>query len=331
MNENIIQIEFSDEIIRSFRTCEIIKSHEKEINSIDFSDDGNSLLTSGRDDLLCVFDVERREIKRKLFNRAFGCENAIFTHDSRAILCSSYRDFRIMYWSLHSNELLFSFLGHSDLIFDITMNPQDDKFLTSSRDKTSRLWDLANRKCICIFQDSNFATFDDTGKVIASVTSECKSNSDKIVNYINLYATDSILEGPFKVFKIDKIENFSGEIKALKFSNDGVYIVATTNDNMVLVIDAYDGKLIHRLVGEISESDKFFKADVSADSKYVAIGSESGNILIWSLETGELITTLESHPLSSWCVKFSPRHTLLASSCTNLLLWHPSDIGRLFN
>jgi WD40 repeat protein len=83
------------------------------------------------------------------------------------------------------------------------MNPVDDTFLTTSRDKTSRLWDLSKRNCLCIFQDSNYATFDDSGKVIASVTSESDKSSDKIINYINLYASDSVLKGPFKVFKIE--------------------------------------------------------------------------------------------------------------------------------
>lgn len=95
---------------------------EKEVNSIDFSNDGNNLITSGKDDLITVYDLERREIVRKLYNRTYGCENAIFTHNSRAILCSSNKDcniililVRIMYWCLHNNEVLFSFLGHSDL------------------------------------------------------------------------------------------------------------------------------------------------------------------------------------------------------------------------
>lgn len=91
MNENV-QITLTDDIIKSLKTCEIVKTHEKEINSIDFSNDSNLILTSGRDDLLCVFDVERREIIRKLYNRVYGCENAIFTHNSKAVLCSSNRD-----------------------------------------------------------------------------------------------------------------------------------------------------------------------------------------------------------------------------------------------
>lgn len=49
-------------------------------------------MTSGKDDLLLMFDIERKEIIRKLYNKTYGCENAIFTHNSRAILCSSNKD-----------------------------------------------------------------------------------------------------------------------------------------------------------------------------------------------------------------------------------------------
>jgi WD40 repeat protein len=227
-----------------------------------------------------------------------------------------------MFWCLHSNEVIFSFLGHSDLITDITMNPVDDTFLTTSRDKTSRLWDLSKRNCLCIFQDSNYATFDDSGKVIASVTSENDKSSDKIINYINLYASDSVLKGPFKVFKI---ENATSEIKQLKFSNDGVFIMCTTSDNVIFLIDAYEGTQLAKLTGEINENDLYIKADISADSKFIASGSESGNVLIWNT-SGELIINLDCHPETSYCVKFSPKYALLATSCTNLVLWHPSKL-----
>jgi len=111
-----------------------------------------------------------------------------------------------MYWNLHNNEILYSFLGHSDKITDININPLNDLFLTSSSDNTSRLWDLTKRECICIFQDSNHAVFDNTGKVIASVTFETDKNTDKITNYINLYAVDTVTKGPFKVSFIQIIQ-----------------------------------------------------------------------------------------------------------------------------
>lgn len=85
-------ITYSDDIVKQFNTGEIFKVHQKEINSIDFSPDRSQILTSGKDDLLCVIDLERREIQKKLYNKTFGVENAIFTHDKMSILCSSKID-----------------------------------------------------------------------------------------------------------------------------------------------------------------------------------------------------------------------------------------------
>lgn len=92
MDENRKLIAFNDEIIKSYKTCDILRIHEKDINSIDFSNDGNLILTSGKDHLLSIYDIERRAINRKLYNKTYGCENAIFTHNPKAVLCSSHID-----------------------------------------------------------------------------------------------------------------------------------------------------------------------------------------------------------------------------------------------
>lgn len=46
------------------------------------------------------------------------------------------------YLSLHDNKILRQFRGHSGEITDISMSPADDTFLTSSTDRTIRLWNL---------------------------------------------------------------------------------------------------------------------------------------------------------------------------------------------
>lgn len=127
------------------------------------------------------------------------------------------------------------------------------------------------------------------------------------------------------MFKIE-----SPEIKHLKFSNNGLYLLGTTSE-MILIIDSFTGEIMGRLYGDISEGDVAFKADFSPDSKYVASGSENGKILIWNVEKSNLslnpdrksniLISLEAHPQTANCVKFSPKHALLATACTNLLLW----------
>jgi hypothetical protein len=53
-------------------------------------------MTSGKDDLLTIFNVEKFDIIQKLYNKTFGVENAIFTHHNKMILCSSNKDCMVL-------------------------------------------------------------------------------------------------------------------------------------------------------------------------------------------------------------------------------------------
>lgn len=308
---------YNDENLKIMKTVQVFKHNEKEINSIDFSFDGNFLVTSSKDDSICLYNVPKRELIKKLYNKTYGVENAIFSHHSQAILCNSNKDFRIMYWNLHSNEVLFSFLGHADLITDLNINPKNDLFLSTSRDKTSRFWDLNNKQCLAIIQESNYACFDNTGKVFCSISSTNDGS-----NHLNLYSENDYKKGPFNVFKV----NIEGSIiKQLKFTPDGFMIICNTEDNMIILVDSFEGNILKKISAEISFSDLFFKLDVSPDSKYLISGSETGNLIVMNIESESVISNLVNHPLPSLCVKFNPVFNLIASSCQNLVFWQPME------
>ena len=54
------------------------------------------------------------------------------------------------------------------------------------------------------------------------------------------------------MFKIE-----SPEIKHLKFSNNGLYLLGTTSE-MILIIDSFTGEIMGRVYGDISEGDVAF-------------------------------------------------------------------------
>ena len=304
-----------DSIISSFKTCNLIKNHESPLNNISVSKDGSLYLTSGNDNQIFIYSIVKNEIQRHLVNKKYGCDKAIFTHNVKAILCASKSDYRIMYWCTHNNTILFSFLGHSDIITDLCINPFNDLFISTSNDKTSRLWDLNLKKCVCIFQDSQCAVFDNTGKVLASVTYSMDKETERYENFINLYNIEdqANMDKPFDVFSIKS----SGFIKKIKFSNNGDYLIAIT-DNYLFIIDAVGGKIIH----EMEINDEINTVDISPDSKYVALACASGNVLIYSIE-GKLIKTFEFHTKNCECVAFNPKYAIMATADTNLVFWIP--------
>lgn len=72
-----------------------------------------------------------------------------------------------MYWSLHDNNILCSFIGHSDMITHIDLNPADSTFVSCARDQTTRVWDYERKSCKIRINKSRAACFDNTGMILA--------------------------------------------------------------------------------------------------------------------------------------------------------------------
>ena len=83
-----------------------------------------------------LYDLERGEKVNTYYSKRYGVDLVKFTHHNKCILAASKRDShqRIMYWSLHDNNILCSFIGHSDMITQIDLNPADSTFVSCARD-----------------------------------------------------------------------------------------------------------------------------------------------------------------------------------------------------
>ena len=79
------------------------------------------------------------------------------------------------YWSLYDNKILRKFRGHSDAITDVSYCPSEDMFLTASRDRTVRLWNVQQAGCVAQLAlpsnttGSPHCVFDGTGMVFGVV------------------------------------------------------------------------------------------------------------------------------------------------------------------
>ena len=63
---------------------------------------------------------------------------------------------RIMYWSLHDNNILCSFIGHSDSITQIDLNPADSTFVSCAKDNTTRVWEYEKKQCKVYGMDGSY-------------------------------------------------------------------------------------------------------------------------------------------------------------------------------
>lgn len=66
---------------------------------------------------------------------------------------------------------------------------------------------------------------------------------------IHLFNTENYKDKPFQTFTI---ENETKEIKSMKFSPNGMYVLLGTRDNTILLLDAFKGTMVQRFEGQFN-------------------------------------------------------------------------------
>ncbi|KAI1362204.1 WD40-repeat-containing domain protein [Xylaria arbuscula] len=108
--------------------------------AIEFSQDGRYLATGGRDRILRVWAVIASEEDRK----AWGNEENANTENEERLSAPVFR-------SKPARE----FVGHEGDILDLSWS-KNNFLLSSSMDKTVRLWHMSRRECLCTFKHRDF-------------------------------------------------------------------------------------------------------------------------------------------------------------------------------
>lgn len=217
------------------------------MNSLDISHDGKFLVAGCEDFSVSLYDLERGDKVNTYYSKRYGVDLVKFTHHSKCILAASKRDnhYRIMYWSLHDNVILCSFIGHTDSITSIDLNPADSSFVSQSKDNTTRVWEYEKKVCKIRITKSRASCFDNTGMILACLYGKGAAAKDN-VQQVHLFNTENYEERPFSVFQLDDGE-YSAEIRQMKFSPDGQHILLGTTENIIFLIDSYQGKTKYKL------------------------------------------------------------------------------------
>ncbi|XP_076344337.1 WD repeat-containing protein 82-like isoform X1 [Tachypleus tridentatus] len=306
-----------DHVVQSFCVAKVFRENTDRINSIDFSTNGETLISSSEDDSIVIYDCEKGTHKKTLNSKKYGVDLIHYTHAANTAVHSSTKvDDTIRYLSLHDNKYIRYFPGHTKKVVALCMSPVDDSFLSGSLDKSVRLWDLRSPGCQGVMHLTGrpVANFDPEGLIFAvGVNSQL----------VKLYDLRSFEKGPFNSFKLpqDKDCDWTG----LKFSPDGKMILISTNGQVIHLIDAFQGKPLQTLMGHINNKGLPLESSFSPDSQFVFSGSTDGIIHVWCAKTGVKTAVLScDHTGPVQCVQFNPKYMLLASACTNMAFWLPN-------
>eukprot|EP00592_Proboscia_alata_P026571 CAMPEP_0194444124 /NCGR_PEP_ID=MMETSP0176-20130528/127089_1 /TAXON_ID=216777 /ORGANISM="Proboscia alata, Strain PI-D3" /LENGTH=451 /DNA_ID=CAMNT_0039270451 /DNA_START=35 /DNA_END=1387 /DNA_ORIENTATION=- len=128
-------------------------------------------------------------------------------------------------------------------------------------------------------------------------------------------------------------EMSSADWTSLQFNASGNRLLVTTKKGIFLLLDGFDGKLLHAFQGEgppttesdaasaVSHPEEPLSGCFTPDDKHVLGGCEDGSVSCWDAETGKLCHRLEGHVGRVNAVACNPKTALLATACTNTALW----------
>lgn len=193
-------------------------------------------------------------------------------------------------------------LGTPGIFLSLTRIPQTERLIVGSSDAKLYEYDFAAEK------------------------TEALAYGDGHSSYVTgvAWTTGGIVSGAYdgKVIwwdsstrqAIRSVDAHAKWVRRVHASPDGKIVVSIADDMLAKVWDAESGKLLHTLGGHEPITphhypSMLYAAAFSPDGKRLATGDKVGHIVIWNVETGEKVTTLESPGMYTWDPK-QRRHSI---------------------
>lgn len=330
--------------ILSLREEKIFKGHNADVNTVSFSPDGQSLLTSSDDGKAIVWDVAKASARHLLDGhngkKVFA---ARYSHNGKHIATIGGDDTAVI-WSSSTENPDLRLHGHTAKINTVAFAPDDKSVLTASSDGTARIWMLESQSEPLILAGHggalNSASFDRSGSRILTTSDDTtariwrsdgsllhvlRGHDDEVIGgLMNDSGSKAITyssEGKVLLWELAgeprsaALEGHDGPVTAVAFCNarNPPCVVTGTGDGTVRVWNAEGTDLLH-VLRQHAPNNRIEGIRLSPDEKLIATASRDGTAIIWSLDTGEAVTRLIGHTGELFDVSFNQAMTAIATA-----------------
>ena len=172
--------------------------------------------------------------------------------------------------------------NHADWIFAVAFMPDGKHLLTSSRDKTAKVWDLVAKESVVTFPGHQNTVYAVASKADGSMAFSAGED-----NQIRFWKPT----GDGKQART--VSGHSARIHRLVMHPTKPLFATCSADQTVRIWNADNGKLVHTLSGH---TDWIYALAFSPNGERLASGAYNGEIRIWETATGKLSVSFNASP-----------------------------------
>ena len=289
--------------LKSYRRIKKIhKAHSESLTSIDFSPDGERLVTSSFDGKFKVWDWKKgktliEQTVGKVTTIGIGgtevgsygtvVSSARFSKDGKFIVTAS-RDRLVRIWSAKTGEQQGEALvGHTDSVFHAEFSNDGSCVVSVSIDRTVRIWDWNPRPTYRFVGRSRYIPTDSKPDF---------GNYHLNVGFADLRITDSRDDSLVKTLK-----GHTNNINSAVFSPDGSMIVSTSYDGTARLWDVKTGEQMGEPLQ--GHTDSLICAAFSQDGRLVMTASAK-ELKVWDvnshMQLGKDLTAFEDFYMATF-------------------------------
>lgn len=241
-------------------------AHNAECYSVTVVESGRSIWTGGNDRVIRCWDPNLNP------GVTINNQSAPLCLDSMGDrLVSGCPDGLCRVWDLTTNRSCGTLTGHSDKIHAVYFGPTRNQVVSTSADRTIRVWDVDH-------VETKLTQLCPSNCYDLSLADErlCTAHFDGTIRVWDLRTRTSVAE----------VKTHDGKaVTCVRWSQDRNRVVSLGRDNMIRTTDARMWQVVSPTLSseKFSVSSNMARLGLSPDDRYVACGSSTGALFIWSV------------------------------------------------